>query len=421
MQEHNLTSESFRYKKFKWFMIYALIGINMIAALMIYDSGSLLSSYSATHFTSLNDLLITLLILVIVIIIILGGHDMRPQRKIYAIGYTDRRYLPFFGKWINLFTVFWQLLFLLYCLYFNVNIVGSVGDNASPIKYLFFLLPADMIFIVSYAFHRSDKYFSISAILYLLSNVLRGWTGPILLFLIIEGYYLFYKNKKRFYSYLLLLLLIYPFILFLKWTIRSQGQFDFIGVVNGLDYKSYFDFIIYGIKHVIIRIETISASIGAIMIVEEASDFIEAGLAYPMWQENMIGLVFNSLLTDVRPLSLTTLALDTHIFDATEMSVGSSSISIPFHVYAILGSTFDFILSIIFIIFLYVTIIFLVYSINKSVQSQLVVFYILFAFLLPGWVGSVFYFIYVVMGYGLIRLFSWALIKSVIFPKINTQ
>jgi hypothetical protein len=389
------------YKTYVALIVIGIIIINGLACNIIINGGYLLSGYRSVKVETEGVIYLSFIITTIAILILITPLLTYDKLKINRNKnqHVDNRSL----NDLNLFSTVWQLLFLSYCIYYNVNIVGAEGGTSSSIKYLFFLLPADTLFLVTYAYGRGKKYFFANSTSYILSNLLRGWTGPLFLILFIEMFYLL--NTKRVLNLVMLIalmIIIYPGILLFKWYIRSQGEFDVIGILSQMDLMDYSEMITFGLNHVIIRMEQISSTVGPWLVYDELINYIVTAKAIPFWQENFVATLFNNAIYHTRPLSLTTQALATYIFSGTEMQVGSSSISIPIWVFLILGGFTDVVLNLMYLLIVYMAIIQLSNLIGHTTQSRLMVFYIVFVFIIPGWIGSAFTYAYCLFIYYLL-------------------
>ncbi|MBF4269686.1 hypothetical protein EAY71_22755, partial [Vibrio anguillarum] len=109
----------------------------------------------------------------------------------------------------------------------------------------------DMFFLILYGFARNNKFFKYNLIVYLISNLQRGWLGGLLTVLIIE-FFVFYKkygfSRKLIFtvsSLGALVIFISPYLVALKWAVRgyfggissdANAEFDLIFSLANKEY-----------------------------------------------------------------------------------------------------------------------------------------------------------------------------------------
>ena len=117
----------------------------------------------------------------------------------------------------------------------GVNIAGSLAVSESPIRFLWVLFVPDTLFLVYYGIYRKSRFFPPNLVLYLVSNVARGWLGMWIIVLFIEGAYRVFEGRIK-WSKLILLgclgFLSLPILYQLKLSIRTAK-------VASLDAVSY--------------------------------------------------------------------------------------------------------------------------------------------------------------------------------------
>ena len=112
---------------------------------------------------------------------------------------SDHGYNDFAGYVLLLY----QLAFLLLALVFGVGVVGQEKVNMNAIILIIFnILSADSIFFIVGSQLKSNKIFRLNLILYLVSTIIRGWMGGLLIA------FLIYLCRRK-YLFLHLSTLIY--------------------------------------------------------------------------------------------------------------------------------------------------------------------------------------------------------------------
>lgn len=199
-----------------------------------------------------------------------------------------------------LFLFFFQFLFLLYNSYYGTNVAGASIQASNPIFNTFFvLLPADLFYILFSPYLKSNKWFILNTLLYIVSNTLRGWMGAILLAFFV---YLCRKEKieitiKSFFSYCLLIIVIIfliPYLFLLKWAMRSTDSL--FSVLEMVDKDSYLDLLSEGLYYVFNRFQH---NYHIALIWENSEKLVtayQAGRILPYWGEGVIQTIFIKIL-----------------------------------------------------------------------------------------------------------------------------
>ena len=373
--------------------------VNFLAAYEILKNNHLLSSYGHIKVSDESLVLACMVVtLTSAVALIISTSKIRLNGQLNSSSRINDK--------MTAFSAIWQLLFIWICLKYGINIVGHDNSGDTSLKYIFFVLPADSFFLATYAFARSSKYFKFNAAIYIFSNLLRGWSGAILLVLFVETYFMMKRGRyKTILGLALLIFLSYPFLLFLKWYIRSGYQFDVAGLVSGMTWAEYMYWLNFGINHLVIRFEIISATIAPLVYFNELSMLVQKEDAFPLWLDNSYSMLLNKIIYGERPLSLTTLALDTNMMSGTEMASQTSSISIPLTSYLIIGSAYDLFFNVCYVFLIMAMVLIITRSISGSESGRIIVLYLTFAFLIPGWVGSILVYLQVIIVYFMISKF----------------
>jgi len=179
--------------------------------------------------------------------------------------------LPEDDKLVSIFVLIVQGSFLIYCFVEGAGVAGSTKRVDLAIKYVWILLPADVIFFVYYAMYRQSRWFLPSLILYILSNMLRGWLGFWLIIAFLEG--AFRIREKRFdwkKISLTMSLFVYaiPFLIEIKWAIRKFGNAYILNwqnlssVVNNVN---WWESIVRACESVLMRLQHLDIMINIII------------------------------------------------------------------------------------------------------------------------------------------------------------
>lgn len=197
-----------------------------------------------------------------------------------------------------------QSLFLIYNLFFGVNIAGVSAKSSNEILNLFFIfLPADLFYIIFSPYIKSDKYFRLNTFLFIISNVLRGWMGGILFAFFVsmcrkESIRVSLKLILNFSIIAILLLLLLPYLTQLKWAIRSDtGIYEAISeTINMVNDAGYMKLLGESLDYIFNRFQH---NYHVALLWE---NFTELNLEYnkggilPYWGEGIVQTIISNIL-----------------------------------------------------------------------------------------------------------------------------
>lgn len=193
---------------------------------------------------------------------------------------------------VAIFVLVLQVLFLIYNLITGVNSAGSTIKTDSPIKFIFIILSPDIFFLILYGFARKNKYFKYNLMIYLISNIQRGWMGGIFFIIVLELYIYFkkYGFSKRIISIFLIFgfvtLSLLPYIVALKWGARvyfgglSNNLLNELQVVLTLGNQPYIDSLLESISYLFGRFQILSnvylviENINTLINLKEKNEFV---------------------------------------------------------------------------------------------------------------------------------------------------
>ncbi|WP_199052849.1 oligosaccharide repeat unit polymerase [Aquitalea sp. ASV15] len=287
-----------------WLLIYIIS--NMVAATIIFFTGMLVGDFEGVPFEDDFLLLFSLAIILISYWFFLGPLFSWVKRfKVDGNrGNTcnrNEKYL--FG--IVLF--FMQIGFMAFNLLEGVNAAGSGGAvSNSPFAIIWVIFPVDMLFVIYYPLCRYEKMFKFNLIIWLVSNLQRGWSGVFIILMFFELGILAKKGKLSISRVSIVgvgVLILYPFVIASKWVIRSFSKvgFDFFdmstGLVRAFSEIDYVAALSEGFLHLIGRLQTVSALIETIVIRKTLSHAFDAGSFLPFWKEGLFGLLYDKVFS----------------------------------------------------------------------------------------------------------------------------
>lgn len=206
-----------------------------------------------------------------------------------------------YSRKVGFFLLFGQIFYLIVNLMYGANIAGSSESfSGNPLLNIFFiLLPFDILFFILGVSLKSKKLFYLNSIVYLISNLSRGWMGAplLLLFAILcrsEGFYINGRNLLKISISTIVFFLICPYLIELKWVIR--GNYDIIDVIENVNNFGYREYLLESVDYVLNRFQ----HVGHVALIFDNSDYL--GMKYthmsdivPYWAEGLLQSIFMNI------------------------------------------------------------------------------------------------------------------------------
>ena len=202
---------------------------------------------------------------------------------------------------LGYFLLFGQIFYLIINLIYSANIAGSSEVfSGSPLLNIFFiLLPFDILFFILGVSLKSNRLFYLNSLIYLISNLSRGWMGAPLLLLFAflcrtEGFYINGKNLFKILISIIVFFLICPYLLELKWVIR--GNYDIIDVIENVNKFGYEEYLMESMNYVFNRFQ----HVGHVALILDNSDYLSMKYDHmsnmvPYWAEGLIQSIFMNI------------------------------------------------------------------------------------------------------------------------------
>jgi hypothetical protein len=214
------------------------------------------------------------------------------------LGFVDDR--------LGIFLAVAQLAFMAFNIVFGVNVAGS-GDARvdSSFSLLWVALPVDSLFLIYYAVARDSRFFRFNLVIYIVSNVMRGWLGIFLFVIFLEMCNAARSKKIRWRSLglvAIVVLVCYPVMLNLKWLLRAAtapnfSLWDGLGnIVETLSTEDYLDIIGAGVMQIIGRLQITSSVEEVIRYSSQLQHAFSLGTFKPFWLEGIHGIVYDRLM-----------------------------------------------------------------------------------------------------------------------------
>jgi uncharacterized membrane protein len=294
-----------------WLLVY--IFANIGGALTIYNTNTLIGDVAGNPLYSVQALFLATVLVVLSYVIILwplfGFFNKIKIKKIFH--HSGDVYV---GERIGKLLFILQVAFIIFNTTNGVNIAGSNNIRTTSIFSLFWVLvPIDTLFFIYYGMHRENKYFYPNLAIWLLSNILRGWSG-VLMFVIFFEWCRAVRKKKvtaiRTMLALVFAVTAYPVLMTMKWLFRTSAgdNFSIFSVLSGLaeafSGANYFSLINDGINHLIGRLQVVSMVVEAMRLSDLLQAEFSSGKFVPFWLEGLHGVIINKLLFNDQFISI---------------------------------------------------------------------------------------------------------------------
>lgn len=275
-----------------YLLVFFYLSINLIFAIIGFENNSVeieLSLFNLKSQSFFVAYILQLFSCLLIIVFYLFFKNSNKNRKVALI--ENKKALLLF---------FFQFCFLLYNSYYDTNVAGvSIRAPNSILNIFFVLLPADLFYILFSPYLKSNKWFVLNTLLYVVSNTLRGWMGAILLAFFM---YLCRKEKieitiKSFVNYCIfaiVVIFLIPYLFLLKWAMRSNDSIS--SVLEIVNKDSYLDLFSEGLYYVFNRFQH---NYHVALIWENSENLVSAyraGKILPYWGEGVIQTVFIKIL-----------------------------------------------------------------------------------------------------------------------------
>lgn len=407
-----------------WLGFY--IFINIIAAWIMLDTNLLIGDLDTFPVLNKTTLVLAAFLVCLSYFVILRlfyGFITRIEMvKIFPITEDDKS-----KKILGIIILVLQLLFMLFNYTEGVNTAGSGTVRSDSIFNTFWIfITIDMVFTIYYGMNREDKMFKPNVVVFVISNVMRGWTGFFLTFVFMEWCRAYRLKKINFLKVAVILivgLLCYPFVYNLKLVMRSfKGDYSnlaylsqfFFSNLEGIDLLDLFK---AGISHLTGRLQ-ITAIVSEIINYKDLlQDEFNRGNILPFWGEGIPQIGYRKLMGIASPPNVG-VALTDYLYPKGEFEMGSWNVNVGFVGWFFIapGYSFIYILYMAFLCFLSV---FLVKQAGNKPGGFDVLWYSWLVYLIAGWTLAFTGFIYSVLLYLILKVASQQLARITFRKRLN--
>lgn len=385
----------------RFFFLVLYIVMNIIAGIIMIFTGEHIGDSRGRIFESIDVVVISTILVVGSYYILLSPvYKILDRIKVKQVYYGMIDNIT--GARIGYLLIILQFFFWLNSFINGTNIAGAgnIKAGSQALSYLFIILDPDFLFFIFYGIYRENKLFYPNLVLWLLSNLSRGWTGVFMYMLFFEACCLYRKKwftVRKITMIALVVTLSYPVIQNIKWVIRSQA-------FTGVDYstlwlkihdqfssKDYLECITDSFEHILGRLQVVSLLVEVTERAVNLQDDLDSLKIVPYWLEGLHGIIFDRIFygTERVPVGV---KLVEYIHPSSQFEgVGNTNISYPGWFYISPMSSHVYILYTMLLAFLSM---YFVKKIKNSESSRDMIWLIWLMFLLPPWLGAMIKMIY---------------------------
>ncbi len=291
--------------------LYLFIALNCIAAYLMYLDRELIGdAKGSVH--SISNLIFSMLLVIASYYIVLSPlFNLMYKFKVDSFQFRPYSYLA--GARIGKFLILIQIAYIIFNYVFGLNTAGAANKVTTSLSIIWILLPPDALFIIYYGVYRENKYFYPNLAIYLISNFLRGWSGIFFITIIFEwcrAVRMQKLNPKIVIILLITVLLLYPFILNLKFAIRASASLNitldqliqnFLQQINANEYSLLFG---NALQQLVGRLQVTSILVEVIRLQDVLQEKFANGDFAPFWLEGLHGIFYYKIILGRFPVWL---------------------------------------------------------------------------------------------------------------------
>lgn len=295
-----------------WLWLYVVS--NLVAGYIMFDTGDLVGDVVGRPVHSMAALAVALGLVVASYCLLMGP----------VFRFMDRlrvRPLPpsidedATGRKIGTVLMLLQSAFFLFNLSYGVNTAGAetTAPGSTPFALFWVFVPVDALVVIYYGYYRDNRLFYPNLMLWVVSNLARGWSGIFFFILFFEWCRAARAGKIRIGWVLgvgALVVLMYPLLINLKWIIRAggQGNIGLAEVSEGFSVlfasRDYYSLIGDGLMQIVSRFQTTSNVVEVIRLSDFLQDEFAAGRFTPFWLEGLHGVIYEHLIQGRRSMPI---------------------------------------------------------------------------------------------------------------------
>lgn len=271
----------------------------------MWASGMLIGDLSGNPLYSKNILWIATLLVCSSYIFLLGpvfSFISKIRINKLSIGSLDESV----AEKIGIILIFLQLGFMAFNFAAGVNIAGAnTSRSNNPLALFWVAVPVDALFFIYYGFCRESPRFKWNLIVWILSNMMRGWSG-MFLFVAFFEWCRAYRSGRISWRMVALVasigILFYPVLVNIKWVFRLSAtsgmslETFFTSISNNLSSEDVLTIIGAGIEQVIGRLQVTSLVVEVARVQAYVQEEFARGAFTPFWLEGLHGIFIQKSL-----------------------------------------------------------------------------------------------------------------------------
>lgn len=324
---------------------------------------------------------------------------------------------------MGLFLIGAQLLFMAFNILFGVNVAGSAtARTESSLSLLWIALPVDSLFLIYYAAARQSRFFRLNFLIYVLSNVMRGWTGIFLFVIFLEMCRASRAGKIRWRTIApigVAVLIFYPVLLNIKWLLRGAAATD-VSILDGVDgllqsltADDYLNIVVDGVMQIVGRLQITSSVEEVIRFCGQLHHAFDMHSFKPFWLEGLHGIVYDRLMFgENRPaigVAFTSIGEFPGDFDIGSWNTNTGWVGWLF----VLPLWFP--VFVLYTVALFYLCLYLAKKLGMNELLRDLVWFACLVYVLPGWLGAFVGFVYSLFVFLLLKLSFSYLPKVTVF------
>lgn len=323
------------------------------------------------------------------------------------------------GERIGKFLLVCQLIYMSFNLVNGVNVAGSAPSSDSiPFALFWVFFPIDALMVLYYTFYRDNKMMPANIFVWVASNVIRGWSGIILLIIFFEWCRAYRAGKIRVRWIAMVgvgVVLLYPILLNLKWIMRASSKVGLFeaaeSAFSALDGFDYLTLIGDGLTQLVSRFQTTANLVEVIHMKELLQNEFSQGKFTAFWMEGLHGIAFERLFYNEKSIPIGVAFTGYADFDSI-FEIGSWNTNISFVGWFFIAP-YLIPLYIIYTVFLAGLSFFLMRKLDASKQAEDMLWFSWLIYLLPPWHSAFVLFLYSLLVFIVMKfIFSWVTVSA---------
>jgi len=392
-----------------WFWLF--VGANVVGAYVMLDTGELIGDAAGRPLHSVAALYLAVLLVLLSYWLILGplfNALMRVRVKPVQLAVDE----GMLGSRLGKLLLALQITYFLFNIAYGVNTAGSANSGESvPFALFWVFVPVDALMVIYYGYYRDNRLFYPNVIVWTVSNLARGWSGIFLFIIFFEWCRAGRRGairKGRVALLGLLVIVLYPVLINLKWIMRASAQTNlgFAEVADGfaavLETEAYTSLVGDGLMQIVGRLQTTSSVVEVIRLRDLLQDEFAMGRFTPFWLEGLHGIVYDRLMHGVKSMPIGVAFTEYALLD-TRLELGSWNTNIGYVGWFFIAPLYVPLYLAYTLLLGYLSV-FLVKKVGMTAQASDMVWLTWLVYLLPPWHAAFVGFLYALAVFLVLKL-----------------